>query len=229
MKTNRLLLSFIIISLLSCSEDPNVEPVNPLTINITGNEIDTAYLNTQYKNPGAFVTGEGIEMDCDHYAHVTGYVNTSVPGIYLLDYDYSDAKGHNAATVTRTVCVVKNNTDFLNGFYDVASTCTAIVSGSPNPTATTNTYTATISSSPTKNGFELNALKIGTEYLIPFATLNNGVIEGWFYHRNFVTSSSVLTGTLSPSRNTFTIESSVYLYAPPLRYICKNVFTMRKT
>lgn len=67
---------------------------------------DTVSVNSIYHD-------ETAEADGCHEVTITGSVNTAVPGIYHIDYDYTDPAGNKAATVTRTVHVIVSNKDSL--------------------------------------------------------------------------------------------------------------------
>jgi len=205
--------------IVSCNDESTNDSGNPVTIKLYGKPVDTAYLNANYEYPFAYVTGDGISGDYGVYAKMTGKVNTSKLGTYYLDYDYTDEKGHPAASITRTVHVVVNSASILNGSYNAVCTCTKEVTGATNPTLTTDTYTAKVSSLNTNNRFELINLKIGSEYVIPITTLKDNSISIDFYRH----VGSLASGTLSAAKNTFTIETTVY-ETSNITYKCKNVY-----
>ena len=60
----------------------------------------TLNVGDTFTDPGHSVTDN---VDTGLIATVTGSVNTSVPAIYTLNYNVSDAAGNAAAQVTRTV------------------------------------------------------------------------------------------------------------------------------
>lgn len=214
------LFGIVTFFIVSCGDESTKDSVNPVTINLYGKPVDTAYLNVEYEYPFAYVTGEGISGDYGVYAKMTGKVNTAELGTYYLDYDYTDVKGHPAATVTRTVHVVVNSASTLNGSYNAVCTCTKEVTGTTNHILTTDTYTAKVSSLNTNNRFELINLKIGSEYVIPITTLKDNSISVDFYRH----VGSLASGTLSAEKNTFTIETTVY-ETSNITYKCKNVYT----
>jgi hypothetical protein len=223
LKTVFLIIS-IIVCLQSCSNDISSEenefqkdtiaPVLKLE-----KKIDTAYLNTLYEDPQAELVDRGKCIN----AEITGSVNTAVMGTYYLDYDYTDEAGNQAATVTRTVHVVENGASYLNGKYNVAFTCTASHTGVYNPTITTANYSATVSTSNINNRFEIIQLKIGPEAVIPISTLRGNSIHLEFY-RN---SECISSGTVSSSKNSFTIQTSTYDETQRITHVCKNVFTKK--
>jgi hypothetical protein len=191
----------------------------PAFIELMGSKIDTAYLDTYYRDPGGYAIDETESVELK----ATGRVNTSVPGTYYLDYDYIDAAGNNATTVTRTVQVVENSAGFLNGNYTVACSCTANIAGTSNATITATHYTAAVLPYPANNRFELVQLKISSEYVIPLSFLSGNTIHLEFY-RN---SDALASGTVSSSKNSFTIETQVYENPPMVTYKCKNIYTKK--
>lgn len=222
MKT-RIIFSLAIVALLmSCEEVEMPTKIIPPVIVLNGNKIDTAYLNSSYNERGASLEKRGCVS-----VKVTGNVNTAVAGAYYVDYDYTDTAGNTAATVTRTVHVVENKCNFLNGGYNVVCTCVAVVAGSANPTVTTTNYTATVAPAMDDNCFELSSMKIGSGYVVPFPppSITGNSITVNFWDRDCIPGSCSTTGTLSTTKNTFTIESVAYQFSPAVRYMCKNVYT----
>lgn len=222
--------------LLSCDQDDLITPTNSKTadtlfpkIVLHGKKNDTAYLYAGYRDPGASVV-ESTEpkTNCDNFrlvSEITGTVDTRLPGTYSIIYKAQDASGNVLSAVTRTVIVVENKGGFLNGNYMVACTCTAVNTNSLNPVITTANYTAAINSSSVNNQFDLSLLKVGPVDVKPDAVINGNGIELWFYHPDFLIGNGSHTGTLSTSKNTFTIESTVYQYSPVVRYSCKNIYS----
>lgn len=186
-------------------------------IQIYGNIIDTAYLNTFYINPGAYVIDEFQSIDIK----MAGAVNTASKGTCYLDYDAEDAVGNKAATITRTVHVIESKTAFLNGTYDVACTCTLVSEGSAIPKVSVNNYTAAVMLSQTNDQFELVQLNIGPEYVIPLASLSGNNINLSFY----INSECVASGTLAAAKNSFIIETAVENVSKTAKYKCKNLYT----
>ena len=111
-KTISLILLITLFLLLSQCGETQKKNVELPPITLLGEIVDTVYLNTQYKtaNPAAIIDVEGSRRED---IKVTGSVNTTVPGTYYLDYDYSDVSGNRAATVTRTVHVVMSSSDSI--------------------------------------------------------------------------------------------------------------------
>ncbi|MDA9118851.1 DUF5011 domain-containing protein [Opitutales bacterium] len=73
--------------------------------NIT-HEAGTAYIDANASWTDA-VDGSGV-------VHGSGEVNASVPGVYVLSYDYTDAAGNAAQTVTRTVHVLDSTAPVIS-------------------------------------------------------------------------------------------------------------------
>jgi len=71
-------------------------------IRLLGSSVDLIKVCPYYEDPGAEVIVNGKCVP----AKATGNVNTEIPGVYFIDYDYADTN-FTAATVTRTVHVVE--------------------------------------------------------------------------------------------------------------------------
>lgn len=252
MKTHFILPPLIAVFLLSCREDiskVSQQPVDsiPPVINLRGNKIDTAYLQissttliangvsgytwlpgnstANYVDAGVTVLEEiDGQLRCsDIPVEITGTVNNKFPGTYILYYSARDASGNKAAGLSRTVHVVENGAAFLNGNYNVACSCTAVIASSPDPTITTANYTASaVMSGRINNSFSLSALKIGPECVIASTFLNGNTIDVGFYGPEYANSST--SGTLSVTKNAFIIESKVQMWSPPITYSCKNIY-----
>ena len=238
-------------SLLSCGEEntgaamplQGADTVPPVIV-LLGEKVDTAFLQVSsttliaggasnytwlpgnsaeyYADKGAIIRGDNGQRTCQP-VEATGTVNNRMLGTYYIQYNASDAAGNKAAAVTRTVHVVNNPAAGLNGSYDVACSCTAAISGSPGPLITTGHYTAMVSLYPGKGCFELSALNIGPERVIPFTSLHGSMIDISYFSVDGASGNA--TGTLSPANNTFTIESRFYTYFPRVAYKCKNLYT----
>lgn len=202
-------------------------------IKLNGRIVDTAYLHAPYNDRGAGIYDDrdGI-AGCNDFTLMTEYsgeVNTHIPGIYYLQYNAKDSLGNPLTSITRTVHVVENNANFLVGNYGVVCTCTAVSSGSSNYTVTTESYTSTIIPGTTNNYFEIITLNIGRENVIPSTMLKGSLIEVGNLGLRDYHSASNGSGTLSATKNTFTIESIVYPFSPAVIYKCKNIFTKALT
>lgn len=201
--------------------------IHPPLIRLAGNKTDTAYLLAAYRDKGV-TTNEFIndQYRCTDIAvKITGTVNTRLPGTYVLCYDAVDRNGVPAATATRTVHVMENKAGFLSGLYNAACSCTIIGTGTAagQPTLSSSSYTAVVAPGAINRQFELNLLNIGPEYLVPQTALLGHVIDVGLFSPDYGRSS--FTGTLAPSKNSFSITSQVYPYAQPLIYTCINSYT----
>ena len=103
MKPIKFFSILVLIVLVSCSDESNADKTQPF-IRLNGKRIDTASLNSIYKD-------EKAEADGCNDVVASGSVNTSLPGTYYIDYDYIGPHGNRAATVTRTVHVLVTNND----------------------------------------------------------------------------------------------------------------------
>lgn len=214
-------------SLLSCEKDEVIAGKKIPTIILKGNIIDTAYLYTTYMDPGAiFFEDNNTEFlndgDFIKVTDVSGTVKTNLPGTFYLKYNAKNSEGKPLATVTRTVHVVENRTAFLNGNYDVTCTCKA--AAGPISTNTSQNYTASIWPNPGKDHFDLVALNIGVETITTSASLNGNAISIGYWSPDYDQSSSA-SGTLSATRNTFTIDTKFHRFTPRVTYTCRNVYT----
>lgn len=198
----------------------------PPVITINGNENDTVCLGTLYMDRGASVmdTKNGAPLCSDIKVNIIGTVNSSLTGVYFLDYDASDEDGNHAATITRTVHVIENSASFLNSIYNVVCSCTASVKGLLTPTVTTDRYIAAVSPGLINRSFVLSALRIGPEKIMPFTSLNGNSINVNYYGREYHTASNA-SGVLSAAKKSFTIESIFYQWSPTIVYRCNNVYT----
>ena len=122
------------------------------------------------------------------------------------------------------------STSFLNGIYNVSSVCTALIPGSSNPTVSTDNYIASVSPGSNNSRFTLSKLNVGPEYVVPLTFLRGNIIDVSFNISpvDFNQNSSA-SGTLSASKNTFTIETKVQKLSPAIIYVCKNIYTNSKT
>lgn len=178
-----------------------------------------------YLDAGAEVMDEvrGQRMCSDLPVNVEGIVDTKSCGTYYLQYSATDAAGNKSAVLTRTVHVLENAVAFLGGQYDVVCTCTALPAASGDSWVSNETYTAAIYPRSTKHQFELLNLKIGPEKVLTTGALNGNSMELGFFSPEY--SNGTCTGTLSPSKQSFTVESTFYGYTLATRYQCKNVYT----
>lgn len=156
---------------------------------------------------------------------MSGFVNTDLPGIYYLTYKANDSIGNPLTPVTRTVHVIVNNAGFLNGSYNVACTCNAIPK-SGQRIVSSETYTAVVMPERINNHFKLVTLNIGFEKLVPQESwLSGNKVFTSYYSRDVDYTTSGATGTLSSTKNSFTIQTLAQRYSPVTKYLCDNVYT----
>jgi hypothetical protein len=223
-----LILSYCIVLLAACAEQEVLQLPEAPRILLDGKTLDTAYLFTNYKDPGAsyFEDRDGTK-NCNEYGvvtDITGSVNTSMPGIYTLTYNAKDTSGNPMSPVTRTIVVVESATHFLNGPYNVSCTCTA-TAPKEKPVTSTENYTAMVNPGPGKNDFEIITLEVGGEKIIPRCALIGDKMDVGFFTASFDWSSSSGTGTLSPSKNSFTIQTTAQRFTPSIKYTCTNIYS----
>jgi len=231
-KTKIAIVFLLAFSLMNCENeeiktDPeNTNAVSPVIV-INGKKIDTACLYSNYTDRGAnvFEDKDGIPNCNDRtlVSDVMSTVNTNLPGTYFITYKAIDSLGNPLTPATRTVHIVENSAGFLNGRYNVACTCTAIIAGASSPTVAMGNYTAIVQPGAINKRFELVALNIGREKVIPYTRLNGNSIDAGYFSSDYASSS--VSGTLAPTKNTFTIESTMYPFSSKVIYRCKNVYT----
>lgn len=226
----RILFIAIIISFTSCTDDAEETYVSyrdtiPPKITLNGLEIDTAFLNTFYNDKKADLMDEMHGnmrcLDGDGHMVTTGYVDTRIPGTYTLTYKGTDMNGNESASLSRTVHVVPNAVEYLSGDYLVTYTCTTFYRGSSNSTVTTGNYKAVVKPSSNNNHFELISLYVGPQYIVPGTHMEGDKMSVGFWHQDYQRADA--KANLSLDKNSFIIETSVYLYTPEY-YTCVNVF-----
>jgi len=94
---------------LNIIEDSSGEDVLAPTIILMGDADITIETGTEFIDPG-FMATDNIDGDISDSIIVTGNVDTSIQGDYVLSYDVSDAAGNSAVTESRTVHVVDDVT-----------------------------------------------------------------------------------------------------------------------
>ncbi len=227
MKISFIYFLLIVFATLSCEQE-EINPVIPLPeIVIQGNPIDTAYLYTTYNDPGANYFEDNNDRwvndgDFIKVTDVSGVVDTKLPGTCYLKYNAKNSEGKTLATVTRTIHVIENPTAFLNGNYNVACTCTT--TAGPISTSSSQNYTASVWPNPGKNYFDLMFLNIGAEKIVPITSLSGNSITIHHWSPDYDNSSSA-SGTLSATKNSFTIDTKFHRYTPRVTYTCRNIYT----
>ncbi|MBB3123281.1 archaellum component FlaG (FlaF/FlaG flagellin family) [Mesoflavibacter sabulilitoris] len=78
----------------------------PPVITLNGNHTQTLYLNDTYTEDGA-VCSDDNDSSCT--VIITGNVDTTVEGSYIIYYDAQDISGNDALQITRTVIVKKKS------------------------------------------------------------------------------------------------------------------------
>ncbi len=205
----------------------------PPVLQLNGEALDTAYLFTDYVDPGVKLLDEkagDLFIYKEGKVETSGEVNMRLPGSYVITYSAKDAAGNFALPITRTVNVVENSTTFLNGNYSVVCSCTVLPQGSNTPSLVSSTYTAAVLSSPRRDNFQISRLNLGPVNVMPGAQLNGSDISLEYYDRdlNYTDGSEeVFKNTLSPSKTSFTLETKVMPWSPLVSYHCKNVFTKK--
>jgi hypothetical protein len=152
---------------LAITSAPVATDTTPPVITLTGSATPTVNVGSTYTDEGATATDETAPVNPE--VVVTGSVNTSVPGVYVLSYNAVDSAGNPAVTVTRTVTVVDAAAPVITltgsspvsvawgGSYtdagatatdNVDATVTVNVAGTVNTTKP-GTYTLTYSASDT--------------------------------------------------------------------------------
>lgn len=206
-------------------QDP-VKPFSP-EIKIIGRLIDTAYLLADYEDRGAeYLFDSSASLDCTRYRMAgikTGSVNTRITGTYYITYYADDIRGNPIAPQTRTVHVVENEAGFLNGSYDVSFSQTITPVGSKDGTISSASYTALITTASENKHFKLYTLNIGPEKLPQDVYVGHDTLE--FSHFNVYYASLSIGGKLDRSRNSFSVETTVYPFSPKVVYKCTSVFT----
>jgi hypothetical protein len=107
--------------------------VNPPSITLNGENVVESDLNASYVDEGAVAENyKGKDISGDITS--VGSVDQDLVGDYMIYYDVTDKKGHNAVTVNRII-QVRNSADYLDGFYNVSYD--VITGTSTNSTGTT--------------------------------------------------------------------------------------------
>ncbi|MES2587479.1 MAG: DUF5011 domain-containing protein [Bacteroidota bacterium] len=115
---------FLLLVLILCACNPEDSQTNSVpVISINGSNETTVSLQGQYSEQGA--TANDIEDgDITSNIVISGSVNTQYADLYRIYYDVIDSDGNKAAQVTRNV-KVKNDADYLDGYYNVSFQMTA--------------------------------------------------------------------------------------------------------
>lgn len=196
-------------------------------IRMHGRAKDTAYLYSEYHDPGAVYANGSVAIEnCSRYyvaAHADGTVNTHITGTYFITYAATDSLGQPLAPVTRTVQVIESKVGFLNGIYNVAFNGTVTSRATKTTSIVAGTYTALVKTNGSNRCFDIYTLNLGSEMLGVGGCLWEDSLDLGFWTPDYLKTD--LVGNMSTSRNTFTVESTVYPYAVNSVYRFQNVFT----
>lgn len=101
---------FILLLLMSCGggggnsdSPPNVDKIMPV-ITLTGSTDITLAIGDTYEEPG-FSAVDNVDGDLTREVFTSGNVDSSIPGVYTITYNVSDAAGNVALTKSRQVTV----------------------------------------------------------------------------------------------------------------------------
>ncbi|MES2587478.1 MAG: immunoglobulin-like domain-containing protein [Bacteroidota bacterium] len=106
--------TLIVLFLSSCNKDSESSP--PI-ISLNGSNEVTVSLQGQYSEQGATASDQE-DGDISSSIIISGAVNTQFADLYRIYYDVVDSDGNKAVQVIRNV-KVRNDADYLDGFYDV--------------------------------------------------------------------------------------------------------------
>jgi hypothetical protein len=208
---------------------PNTSDATPPVITLAGKQKDTVFLQSTYADPGATAL-DNKDGDLTPYIVVSGSVNTNMTGIYIKEYNVRDAAG-NSAKSTREV-LVKNAAAFITGNYSVACNCATVTPGQTTLYSNSIYSASAMHSTTVNNSFWLSEMNTGTEGAIagPFnISLSGQSMSTVFFGTGtgYVnTNGSFMTGTLSPAKTSFTIETAVTPVNYPSRTMtCTNIYS----
>lgn len=228
--------SLCFVSVFACKKEEVKSDPSPVTVDtiapvitLNGKQKDTVAVLTTYTDPGATAT-DNSDGNISSKIVVTGSVSTTIPGItYTLNYNVADQAGNAALTVSRTVYVKPAVSYILSGAYNVACAGATINPGVDPVLNANSNYTSSVQlSGQTGTLLSLTSLNIGPVTAPTFIFGVNAFV--------FSISSSIVnapaqtfamcTGTVSPSKTSFTIDTKYYetMY-PNKSYETRNVFT----
>jgi hypothetical protein len=231
MKVHTLLVGAALV-LVSCKKEPAPapEPSTPATDNVApvltlkGKQKDTVFLQTTYNDAGATAI-DNKDGDISPFIVVSGTINTGIVGDYMKEYNVRDAAG-NAAKAIRNIRV-RNESEYLNGKYLVACNCTTANPGVDPDISSSVTYTVSLATSAAVNNyFSISKIVVGTgtDAANPGISLSGTGLSGNFSQSGF--ANGMLSGTVTPSSNSFTLGSFLYNVSYPNKtYKCTNVFS----
>jgi hypothetical protein len=218
-------LAVSILLFTACKKEETKNPETPVNtadqtapvITLKGKKNDTISLQTTFMDAGATAIDDK-DGDISAFIIVSGSVNTNVTGDYVKEYNVRDGAGNIAVKATRQIRV-KNDVDYLNGSYTVACNCQTIEPGVSTLQNNTN-YTASVVASATiNNSFNVSSLHNGNTtgaFILSASALN---VSGF-------NPPGSISGTVSASKTTFTMNSLTYDVSYPSRsFQCTNIYT----
>jgi hypothetical protein len=235
-----LLTALVVLSFAACDksdDEPEPDPtpaaqasdnVAP-AVTLNGKAKDTTLVGSTYADAGATAT-DNVDGNITSKITVTGTVNTQAAGDYVINYSVKDQAGNSSAPVQRMVRVnAVAAPAILSGNYAVACTATTLNPGVDPDLTVNSTYNSALTlATPSSTMFGLSSLRIGPVT----GPANNLSINGSaIYGGSGVVNApnqtyAYCTGTLSPSKTTFTIETKYFETMYPNKfYQVRNVFT----
>lgn len=179
MKKNILLLSAIIMAGASVFTSCRKEDTTPPELKLNGDAEILINLGDTYTDPGVTATDDR-DKDIQSRVVITGTVDNTRCGTYIITYNVSDEAGNPAPEVKRTV---KVKSDKLAGSYSVSD----VVTGA-NPPSGNGTYQYTVT--VTQSTSEYNRINIAN-----FGGFGSGVVVYAIVEGNNITiPTQALTG-----------------------------------
>ncbi len=231
---NLFIIPFCFLSFVACKKEeepapaPSVDKVAPV-ITLNGKQQDTVLVLNTYLDPGASATDDK-DGNISSRIVVSGTVNSSIPGtVNTLTYSVTDLAGNAATPVIRNIYVKPATAIILAGQYQVACASSTQNPGVDPIVSANNTYSSSVQlSGQTLTLVSMTALNIGplttntgilginsANFSLPFSPVNAPGL-----------SFAFCTGTVSPSKTSFTIDTKYYDTMYPNKfYEARNVFT----
>jgi len=129
------LITILIITIIGCHKKDTIDP----TITLVGSSIIKIPLNSSWTEPG-FTATDDQDKDLTQSVTVEGTVNINLSGSYKLTYTVTDLSGNESSA--ERIVTVYNEATYLSGKYAAHDSTSS---------STNITYTATITTSTTKN------------------------------------------------------------------------------
>lgn len=125
---------------------PEIKQYTPLVITLLGENPFTLEAGTSYIEPGATaINSSGVNISAN--IQMTGIVNASVVGTYIINYDAADSDGNVSVTMTRTVHVVDTTLPIITLVGDISIIVEIGSTYSDAGATASDTYDGVISSS----------------------------------------------------------------------------------